>query len=586
MLMGNRLFKTALLSLSTATLLTSSAFAANISAVVDSYDGGYLTKSDAVERIKLFEITTDLNADSALSELDELNITFAVESEDNVTISFLEDVVIYHNSIDAGDRVTSVTIPDFSTETSKNVIVDLSQFSSDAEEKVQFKSDYKNLFYVFATYNQLTDGIELDNANNYLSATLNSMKGTYQIGEAGSESEDIDANVAETTFNVDTIAPILDDVSELNNTDSDRPLDNEIVLTFTEGQIERLDVSNATFNSAFEIRDVRDDFNITEWTFNDANTIVTLTLDADVKNSSVGDISFEYKGGLFQDKFANFVGGNVSIIFTDEKRPTMEKIELSFEDENQGRILFSELLQDTSWNDVNLTLSDNFTFVSTPEQAEINTNGYPQTVLNFEVENEDNDVAGADFTITYYQKFDDGIAGIYDFGDNNITNDTDASPAIGTLGLDIEADSWNLISISSGSLTTSRKMFESGAVQIIWGYEDNEWTRSPKLIEAGKGYWVKGLNANVVGGFSDTETTGYGAVAQTGLEAIAGANTDDEWELLGTTDDIRWADAYKQVNENCHAVSVFAYNAQTGEWNGDDNISANSGFWVRQDNCE
>ncbi|HIC10825.1 MAG TPA: hypothetical protein EYO61_05665 [Campylobacterales bacterium] len=184
-------------------------------------------------------------------------------------------------------------------------------------------------------------------------------------------------------------------------------------------------------------------------------------------------------------------------------------------------------------------------------------------------------------------------------GGNSITKGENITGSFATENImtKITPNEWNLISIPSGLVTTSQQMFLTGTVQTIWGYENGTWVKSPRIIEAGKGYWVKGLNVtnSADRNFSKTQATGYGAKTVDATTVIKN-NSSTEWRLLGIPDtNLSWVDAYSQVQDNCHTVSIYAYrpsvnpetnDSQTAGWNLDDHIPALSGIWVKQENCQ
>jgi len=259
----------------------------------------------------------------------------------------------------------------------------------------------------------------------------------------------------------------------------------------------------------------------------------------------------------------------------------------------------------------------------------------------------------SDLTITFDGNSSKGSV-VQDMGENTVTSKTvgnivTTEYARGEfitkdLLVKIVPNEWNLISIPTKKVTTAQHMFMTGTVQTVWGYDNNTWTKSPSIMHAGHGYWVKGLDITDYDSqdrnFSKTQTTSYKAKVIDSKTVIAKA-TPNTWTLLGTDKAMTWADAYGQVSDKCHTVSVYAYRpaqdkfdvvrtqvnnttvttyandravdnngtsktygtvnmvtdrngttqyieyrTQTAGWNLDSFIPQYSGIWVKQENCE
>jgi phage gp45-like len=378
-----------------------------------------------------------------------------------------------------------------------------------------------------------------------------------------------------TKLNVDAVAPKLADADTdtldavVKDTDLSNGFSVDVKLTET---LKQATPSVDELNKYFTITEGNGKTDITSIqtaTFN--STTKTLTLDLN-NTTTIGDVSISYKSGYLTDSAGNLVPEfSGRKIFDDTTKASIDKVDVDFSTLKKGQVTFNELIKTDSLSGITFTGSFGgearvISNVQVLESDEL------KTTLTFETDKE----IGDGFSLT--------AQNMVDFGENTQDVVQSGTFSAGTLGTTITPLKWNLISIPNGKLTTSKKMTATGTVQTIWSYENSTWTQSPKTLVAGKGYWVKGaVNTD---DFNTTETTGYDSVIDIDSATIISKNSSSEWTLLGTNANLSWADAYKQVQEGCNSVSVFAYDVANNSWNTTSNIPANSGIWAKQENCE
>jgi hypothetical protein len=310
-----------------------------------------------------------------------------------------------------------------------------------------------------------------------------------------------------------------------------------------------------------------------------------------------------FKGGNYlKDESNNFVQAHAQqMVFDDQLDPYISSVDISFEDPTKGQLTFSEVIKTDNiakWNifgmkagstDGDYTLSNLAVVSQTDKNA--------PTKVDFTLSS--NAESGMKIIINGVSDTNTTYSNLTDLGENVVNNVVEkvgdrafTEKTFETIDLDVSIVplKWNLISIPSGKVTTAQQMFLTGTVQTVWGYENATWTKSPRIMHAGKGYWVKGLNVTDLNAtdrnFSKTQTTKYGAKDVNSSKILSESSSTD-WKLLGIDKSISWADAYSQVHNNCHTISIYQYNADdNGSWNTDSDIPAYSGVWVRQENCK
>jgi hypothetical protein len=344
---------------------------------------------------------------------------------------------------------------------------------------------------------------------------------------------------------------------------------------------------------------------------------------------AVGDVTLSYNQGLLKDSFDNEVASFSGLAYQDNRAPVITGVEVDVETNTKGKIVFDEPIN----------MNGNFTdIIKAGDSQDYNATGAEAYVatktLNYDATNDQtiDFTASAELGDELYIRFTSG--GITDKETNAVSIHHEGTFASNPLGVYVVPNRWNLISIPSCQATTSKRLSQSGTVQTIWGYDDNEWTKSPKKLEAGKGYWVKtlpinrdtyvngdatagdatdydtagtGYNSqiedttvysaetnNIVTNFYNVQTTGYDA-KYVDSQTVIDKNSDNTWKLLGIDEAISWSDAHSQVHSNCSTVSIFQYSplgdsacatGNCGAWNAAPYIPSYSGVWVRQENCD
>jgi hypothetical protein len=344
---------------------------------------------------------------------------------------------------------------------------------------------------------------------------------------------------------------------------------------------------------------------------------------------AVGDVTVSYTQGLLKDDFNNEVASFSGLAYKDSRPPVITGVEVDVDTKKKGRIVFDEPINmNGTFSDIVRAGDAN----KTEDHLTNTTYGDDAVTLNFDslndqsIEFEASEILSKD---KLFVRFVDGSIADKVGNESNITQEGEFGSA--NLEVYIVPDRWNLISIPSCKVTTSKNISKSGTVQTIWGYDNDTWTKSPKKLEAGKGYWVKTLPVNqdrytnttadivdyntsgtlyedtnetltkdystfendVVEGFYNVQTTGYDAT-YVNSSTILGTNSDTTWKLLGIDTAISWADAHSQVPESCQTLSIFQYSplgqgcddGNCGAWNAAPYIPSYSGLWVKQENCD
>ena len=379
--------------------------------------------------------------------------------------------------------------------------------------------------------------------------------------------------------------------------------------------------------------------------YEENNTILRLEVDSNI--TTVGDVYLTFDGSLLKDEAGNSVLSLPKTkIFDDTVNPRISRVDLSFEDTTKGQIIFSEVIDTTDMAKWDIFGSKKKTATTTGNERDYTVTltkvvdgafNYSPTVIEFELDSpvyisKSNNDGLSDLNITIEGISDNNLTfrPLTDMGENAINKtDDNAELSVGgstvtlnyaegnfttnDLLVDIVPSEWNLISIPTNKVTTSQHMFVTGTVQTIWGYDNNTWVQSPNIIHSGLGYWVKGLDVTDLNAtdrnFSKTQTTSYRA-RQIVSTTVIENNASQSWKLLGTDAEISWADAHAQVKDlECHTTLIYAYrpvkniDTRTGTgntdsvdgnisytdqisgWNLDSTIPANSGIWVKQENC-
>ena len=624
--MSNKILKTGLLSLTAATLLTTNAFATNTDVKIDKVTPepvSYLDKTGKnSSKLFIINMSNTAGVDSILKHV-YLDVN---STEANLT--FLSNVKIYNGTRSNDKLVKSFPISDNDIEKSTGLSLDLDL--SDVTNELAHIKPGENTTFILVVENNSIPQIE----GKELNVTLKSLDYLYKANENDEGTlETLSIDSAKTDFKIDTTQPTITDVS-LADDDGNSSYDYNSSFTVTINLSEHLDKDysqsntymkelNASVQSSFSFKDAdKTQFSIDKVEYNHGDSLssndtndTTLTLTVNPQSPTVGDVTMTYSGSLLKDEAGNTLVNKTGIteyqVFDDTVDPTIEAVYISFEDTKKGKIVFSEKVKtenlskldihgskvsNGATNDYTVKLDSN----SVTNSAD--SNQVIKTSVDFTLD-KDVDLKNNFYVIINGRKSDFYKEALQDFGGNYVLTDKNSTTTDAyNKGYDVTkiiqefstkpinttlvAGKWNLISIDNGLVTTSQKMFLTGTVQTIWGYENGTWVKSPKLIYAGKGYWVKALNETNSSdrNFSNTQATGYGATPIK-LSSFIQDNSSSNWTLLGTPSKIEWSDAYKQVKNKCHTVSIYEYNASIGAWNVDSYIPALSGIWVKQENC-
>lgn len=688
--MSNRVLKTGLLSLTAASLLTTSAFAkieTEIESRTESATTLYLNKAGTTEEI--FRIIID-NTDATYSKLESLSLSIDSTEAD---LSFLKQISVYKGNQQADNIVKNFPITDenLTATTSIDMNLDFTDVTSDKIHFINTVEGNPTSFIIVLDFNAISG---IDDAE--LNATLNSnIEYTYrQLLSGATEATETENEILDDTlvavngsaagtlpvttdnFKIDTTNPYIVDVGIIQSTtttgkasgvasdngniayDYNSSFDVNISLSENLSR----DYTGATYvdylndvTNAFTFKDGADNqLTITQVKSYQAGDTYSLETTTGDKNSTilalevqssvpvVGDVTMSYAGNYLKDEAYNYVQATTTDlkVFDDTIDPAIEKVYISFEDTTKGQIIFSEMINESNLDKLDIfgseKNSNNRDYIVTLDVDNIETKidaydsatyNRQKTVIPFTLDQgvkiSSVDDGISDFNITINGVSDTNLTyALHDMGGNYVINvDKNLTTDREDVGVDhyfaegefttenilteIVPGEWNLISIPSDLVTTSQHMFVTGTVQTIWGYEDGTWTKSPKLIHAGKGYWVKGLNITDSHdrNFSKTQATGYKARTVTSSTVITDDSSTD-WRLLGLPTALDWANAHEQVHENCHTVSIYSYrpnqlkvdnsgangtatySTQTAGWNLDSNVSGLSGIWTRQENCK
>jgi hypothetical protein len=564
--------KTALSFAAISVLASSLSADINLGEISQEDDGTALSKDGGIIRLFKVEISND---GSDYATLVELNLT--ISSNEN-NISFLKNFVLAKNAdaTKVAEGSSALLIQDDNTSSAVSIekIVDLSEVD---DQGLKFLDSEGNANYIVSlNYDQIV-GI----ANGELNVTLNSIT----VKDENNESKKLDISKTVSSLRIDAVAPEFGDTNDSSKDavtqDTDLSDGFTVDINFTENIADPSDDLTG-LNSAFAITDgLGNDIKIISADYSTENKTLTLELNNSVPNndSVIGDVTLAYSSdsGLLKDLAGNTVADlEARIIYDDNISPTLESVQIDFEDSKSGQITFSEPIQVDNISTFQAQGVNDNQEVQILNLKEVSTDKNAKTVLSFET----NVTVGSGFSITFLNN-----TIVKDFGgnENNESSELTATFTAGDLsGMEIEANKWNLIALPSNKLTTSRYMQQTGAVQTIWGYENSTWTKFPTVLKAGQGYWVKGsVNTD---DFNTTLTTGFNAV-EVNSSTIILNNSSDEWQLLGTGDEnLSWKDAYSQIQDGCNGVSIFSYDANNS-WNATENIPAHSGIWVKQENC-
>ena len=569
--------KTALSFAAISVLASSLSADINLGEISQEDDGTALSKDGGIIRLFKVEISND---GSDYATLIELNLT--ISSNEN-NISFLKNFVLAKNAdaTKVAEGSSALLIQDDNTSSAVSIekIVDLSEVD---DQGLKFLDSEGNANYIVSlNYDQIV-GI----ANGELNVTLNSIT----VKDENNESKKLDISKTVSSLRIDAVAPEFGDTNDSSKDavtqDTDLSDGFTVDINFTENIADPSDDLTG-LNSAFAITDgLGNDIKIIDASYSTDKKVLTLELNNSVPNndSVIGDVTLAYSGdsGLLQDLAGNTVADlEARIIYDDTIVPTLESVQIDFEDSKSGQITFSEPIQVDNISTfqaqgVNVVNDNDNQEVQILNLKEVSTDKNAKTVLSFET----NVTVGSGFSITFLNN-----TIVKDFGgnENNESSELTATFTAGDLsGMEIEANKWNLIALPSNKLTTSRYMQQTGAVQTIWGYENSTWVKFPTVLKAGQGYWVKGsVNTE---GFDKTPTTGFNAV-KVDSSTVIKENSSDEWQLLGINSELSWKDAYSQIQDGCSGVSIFSYDAANNSWNTATNIPAHSGIWVKQENC-
>jgi hypothetical protein len=632
--MSNKVLKTTLLSLTAASLLTTSAYANIETTVTPRTATGtttlFLDKRGTAE--ELFRITID-NTESVYSTLESLNIEIN-STESN--LSFLKNLKVFKGNQGVDNLVKNFVITDANQtaggsnlQNQIKMSLDLTDVTSDKTQFINTSEGNPTSFILvldFGTISNiddatltvgllddieyterkaLSDGTVDPTPNKLLkdtlkvAGTLPSKTGNFKIDTTNPKITNItlakDTNL--TTYNYNQSFVV--DVNFSENLFSET---NGSVQTYLDGS-----TNLTSLNKDFEIVDsngnalqiikatysqpVADTFS----TENDTNrTKVSLEINGSV--ATVGDVFMTFKGGNYlKDESNNFVQAHAQkMVFDDQLDPYISSVDISFEDPTKGQLTFSEVVKTDNiakWNIFGMKAGSTAVDYTLSNLAVVSqTDKNAPTKVDFTLSS--NAESGMKIRINGVSDTNTTYSNLTDLGSNVVNNldvpaYTEATFNTYDLNVSIVPLKWNLISIPSGKVTTAQQMFLTGTVQTVWGYENATWTKSPRIMHAGKGYWVKGLDEtnSTDRNFSKTQTTKYGAKDVNSSKILSESSSTD-WKLLGIDKSISWADAHSQAHNNCHTMSIYQYNATSGNWNADSNISDYSGVWVRQENCK
>ncbi len=604
--MGNRVLNTALLSLATASVLSTSAMA-EVTVTSEDLLDTFTAKAGRLDVTKLsLAVNTVSKLNSIVVKVSDTNTShFTGELNTNIITS----LKLFQRGLDSTDVVGSVNVSDVNT-SGKEFTITLSK-------DVFFKTldDVNpNQFYVSAMYGDFPakEVVPYDSKVNFKITQINVTEEYYsdvttKTVNQSAFTHNVTSLPIDQNFTIDRAEPILKNMTDLN--DSRKVYDNlfntnyyynnnTVILEFNEAMNTGL-VSLNSANSSFKFKDSLDkQIPVTEATW--LGNALTLKLNSFDLNSSSGGITMTYAGGIIQDKFGNElvvdntndgVDGNISskVLVKDTDHPQLAKFVLDFDNKSKGTLTFSEVVSPKVWSAIevkNALAEDNVSIVgssivATNKQDDAN-NSSLRTVISFDL---NKIVSTPNLKVTYTQKADGNIT---DKAGNAISNNLSIDHNASLTGFDlVESGKWNLISLTNKTRTTSKHILKTGSVQVIWDYlGNNKWNAFPSELEAGKGYWIKSANvetadinfSQVEVGFDDTKTKNIDSTT-----FIKNADAKNKWALLGMVSDMKRSDMYSQVADGCYGVSIYDYNTIQNGWNMDQDIAKHQGIWVKQD---
>jgi hypothetical protein len=604
--MSNKVLKTTLLSLTAASLLTTSAYAFTIGTDLSGL-GDALTKEAGTLNVHKFDFTS--NYTFKVTTLDVV-----IGKDENATnTSFLTNVVLFKDGLNATYKIASKPIPSIES-IDNNVTVSFTTNDIDVARN-EFDGKKNNL-YVALEYGNIAEtkeGNVIVWLKNLAGLEVKDTTDTTapEVGEGNLSVETIEKTKA--SFLVDQTAPYITEI----NASVYKQANSTITFTFSE------DMRKVSDNGSFSLVDGKGD----AVAIDGAKLVSTpgnfgeLTVSQeDVNNSASGDLTLKYSGTVLKDIFGNELNisrdfnktlyvdavkkykidnntteGNIiedlSVgvkVFDDNTAPTIETVALDFDDAKKGYIIFSEEVKTPTlgWNPKTLYGSDNYTTSTFNYNLTFGTSTVVEnkTKLPFDL----NQTAENNLTVWFTET--NSSRSIVDYGENNMSKNVNSTFKPATISFGI-LPGWNLVSLDSQTRTTSKRVLETGSVEMIWGYDstNGKWNRFPNDIIAGKGYWIKGNKATAkdfnntvkIADKNDEKAEKY--VVDNNL-VIKNADAKNKWALVGVNENnLTWSEAYSQVADNCYGVAIYDYNTSVQQWNVDKNISGNSGIWVKQD---
>jgi hypothetical protein len=582
--MGNRVLKTGLLSLTAASLLTTGAFAFTVSGTDNAISGSAFKKLGG--RLDVAKITVQTDYIFEITNL-EVNVTQDV----NDTESYLQTVKLFGESLNEENKIAEKTItlaPKDENATTKdaNVVFTASDFSNANSNFLTFEAG-KNL-YVALQYGAINSATGKD-------STITVKAGNLKVVATDDENNTGDSNItfASRSFTIDRTAPTLQSISSALSTGFNTPT---VTLKFSEPVKINGGTTAAKDGKA-------DAISVTSHTVSTTDTnATTITLGSELNSTLSGDVYVSYTDNQITDIFGNLavLDRNVSVSYYDSKNnksssrhevvalatgvkayddntsATIEAVHVDFDTKSSGYVLFTEEVKTPALWNIKNNNGATLTFGTAEESS--NKTKVPFTITS-----------GSITDLDLYFKDGNSTTSVIDYGENNSTSsEGNYTPKhITTLSI---KEGWNLIALNSQTRTTSERVIKSGAVEMIWGYDNDngKWNRFPQDIKAGHGYWVKGNknfaefnNSKIEYADLNDETAKAYDVNNSTVIKNAGKTG---WALVGTKEtNLTWAEAYSQVADGCYGVSVYAYDNGNG-WNSSaTGIPANSGVWVKQD---
>jgi hypothetical protein len=634
--MSNRLIKTALLSLSAATLLTTSAFAEITTTISDKPDS--FTKSAGIIDFLKVELGV-----TTVSKLESMTVQFADQNGSALELPYavLETARLYHGGLDSSDIIKEIDLAD-TTITKAGTAVTFNVSDADILFKTgtvtygtgELKT-FPNTFYVSAKYGDFPSS-DIVNDGSEVSARITGIN-VIETYYTDVEAKTVDANAFEeslvissdnnitSTREIDRVAPKLQiDVADLaatvyedhNNTNYNFST-YKVKYLFDETLNSAYANSITRIKDAFEIKDsAGNEISIDSHTYSevdknatdDGNSTIVLSLNRAELNASVGNINvtYDYSSELFRDDFGNAVVSvekNVTAkdfpvsdeVFADGSNPEMYKLTLDFDDKSIGKLTFSESVVQSTISASNFVSDDKKVgikaFTNFEDVADEDNGNSLRTVASFEL----NTTADTNLTLVYSEVNATATVAneTVDFSNREMANGEDVNYTTSTIATDgndfqIAIGEWRLVSLKDNTRTTSKRALKSGSVEMIWEYDtEKKWNRFPEHLVAGKGYWIKG--SQLASKFGTVEiAVDDGKTLDVDDKANIMNSTHNKWELIGVSEsDMALDTAYSQVADGCYGVTLFYYdNAGATGWNKTSNIPVNSGLWVRQDCLE